>query len=222
MQTLSKAIIERISSAATGTNGASPNGRIIQRSAPISSSRDDPLPNPNDIFPAPLPQVTLPYELSLLDNLFINPMSSHNKASDYTNGNKARCQNKSATDTKNNISGSSTAAALSSTLTATPQGFPPSAFGGAGLPLNNIDPGLMGIQAYGMAAQMGQNAGVSAMNTNNKFQPSTDIVANQTMGIGAAPTDTGFDLLSFLMDEEGGLGTTWDALDVPADYSLWS
>lgn len=58
--------------------------RNMLRGAPISSSRDD--PHPSTDFLAPLPQVTLPYELSLLDNLFVNPMASHSKASDYTNG----------------------------------------------------------------------------------------------------------------------------------------
>lgn len=219
MQAASKAIIDRLSSSNPGANGNSPSGRIIPRSAPISSSRDDPLPN--DVFPAPLPQVTLPYELSLLDNLFINPMSSHNKASDYTNGNKARCQNKSTGDGKTNSTGTTSSSTLATTSIPTPQGFPPSAFGGQGISANNIDPGLMGIQAYGMAAQMGQNGTANPTSADAKFP--TAVNTNQTMGVGAGPTDTGFDLLSFLMDEEGGLGTgTWDSLDVPADYSLWS
>ena len=53
---------------------------------PVSSSRDEPLNN--DTFPAPLPAIALPYELSLLDNLFLNPMSTHIKASDYTDGSR--------------------------------------------------------------------------------------------------------------------------------------
>ena len=80
LQSLSKAIFEQLASETT----EQPSGRGILRSAPISSSRDDPLPTPKETFPAPLPAVSLPYELSLLDHLFINPMSSHAKASEYT------------------------------------------------------------------------------------------------------------------------------------------
>jgi hypothetical protein len=213
MQALSKAILEQLAQQGSGSKANSPSGRVNPRLAPISSSRDDPLPNPNETFPAPLPHVELPYELALLDNLFINPMSSHNKASDYTNGNKARCQSK-MTDTRSGISGVASRSALTSTLLGTPQGFPPSAFGG--VPVPDGDFGLMGIQAYGMAAQMGQNG---TANGQPKDGPS---IASQTMGDGAMSGEAGFDLLSFLMDEEGGLGPTWDALDVPADYSLWS
>jgi len=196
------------------------------------------LPNPNESFPAPLPAVTLPYELSLLDNLFINPMSSHKKASEYTNGNKNRCAQKNATELRHGV-----ASAGPATLTASPsghprereRGFPPSAFGGTGMTSNGAeaDPGLSGVQAYGMAAQVGAtpDGGSGAVygsladniKANMSAAGASGANANQTMGVGAGPADTGFDLLSFLMDEEGGLGTgTWDSLDVPADYSLWS
>lgn len=83
LRTLSQAIFKQLSDLDPPhtTVTSSPNRRSLLRSAPISSSREDPLPN---VFPAPLPPVALPYELSLLDNLFRNPMASHNKASDYT------------------------------------------------------------------------------------------------------------------------------------------
>ena len=155
MQALSKAIFEQLSS--TSSRGLS---------APVSSSRDDPHPT----FLTPLPQVALPYELSLLDNLFVNPMAQHNKASDYTQGNKGT-------------------PALP--VMGPPQGFPPVAFGGVGVPTT--------LQAYGMAAIPGSN--------------------NQPQ----QPEDGGFDMLNFLMDEDGLGGTgNWDALEVPPDFSLWS
>ncbi|WVW84848.1 hypothetical protein I302_106883 [Kwoniella bestiolae CBS 10118] len=94
MQALSQAIFEQLSKLdpppTMGSSTGSPGGRGILRGAPISSSREDPLPN--ETFPAPLPAVELPYELSLLDNLFRNPMASHNKASEYTSNQK--CRNK--------------------------------------------------------------------------------------------------------------------------------
>jgi hypothetical protein len=227
MQTLSKAILEQIHSKPV-SSASSPSGRIMgmSRAAPISSSRDDPLPNPNESFPAPLPAVTLPYELSLLDNLFVNPMSSHKKASEYTNGNKNRFAGKGAEGQQRSgegsvISGSTISAALANT----PQGFPPSAFGGTGVPPASGDQSMIGLQAYGLAAQVGAAASnsLALVNDGAKFVTGDPANANQTMGVGAAPADTGFDLLSFLMDEEGGLGTsTWDSLDVPADFSFWS
>ena len=241
MQALSKAILERLTASSPPPSSVnSPNGRSIgiPRSAPISSSRDDPLPNPNESFPAPLPAVTLPYELSLLDNLFINPMSSHKKASEYTNGNKSRCAQKSATEHRHGASSAGPAtlsASLSGHSWERERGFPPSAFGGTGTTSNGAeaDPSLSGVQAYGMAAQVGaaadggSGAAYPSLADNIKANMSAaganSGTANQTMGVGAGPADTGFDLLSFLMDEEGGLGTgTWDSLDVPADYSLWS
>lgn len=225
MQALSKAILERLSASAPASSATSPNGRSIgiPRSAPISSSRDDPLPNPNESFPAPLPAVTLPYELSLLDNLFINPMSSHKKASEYTNGNKSRCAQKTSTEHRSGEPNATPSArTLSAALGSGSQGFPPSAFGGTGTSKNGNDSGLSGVQAYGMAAQVAQENGSNTLADSIKANVNS-ASANQTMGLGAGPTDTGFDLLSFLMDEEGGLGTgTWDSLDVPADYSLWS
>jgi len=226
MQTLSKAILEQLSNSKPASSD-SPGGRAMgmSRAAPISSSRDDPLPNPNESFPAPLPAVTLPYELSLLDNLFVNPMSSHKKASEYTNGNKNRCAGKGADgQVRGGDGGAITGATIAAAL-ATPQGFPPSAFGGTGVTPASGDQSLMGLQAYGLAAQVG-GSGTNSLALSGdgaKLVTGNSANANQTMGVGAAPGDTGFDLLSFLMDEEGGLGTgTWDSLDVPADFSLWS
>lgn len=91
MRTLSQAILEQLaapSASRSATASAAATLRNLSRAAPVSSSRDDPLPNSD--YLAPLPSVTLPYELSLLDNLFVNPMATHQKASDYTNGAKTR------------------------------------------------------------------------------------------------------------------------------------
>lgn len=228
MQTLSKAILEQLSNSKPASNANSPSGRVMgmSRAAPISSSRDDPLPTPNESFPAPLPAVTLPYELSLLDNLFVNPMSSHKKASEYTNGNKNRCAGKNAEgQQRSGDGGAISGMTISAALANTPQGFPPSAFGGTGVTPASGDQSLMGLQAYGLAAQVGGTGtnSLALSGDGTKLVTGNPANANQTMGVGAAPGDTGFDLLSFLMDEEGGLGTgTWDSLDVPADYSLWS
>lgn len=94
MRTLSQAILEQLASPIASsapqseTASAAATLRNLSRTAPMSSSRDEPLPNSD--YLAPLPSVTLPYELSLLDNLFVNPMATHQKASDYTNGAKTR------------------------------------------------------------------------------------------------------------------------------------
>lgn len=88
MRTVSSSILEQLRQSAARappqTSGSHDYQRGSFRGARISSSRDD--PHPGTDFLAPLPQVTLPYELALLDNLFVNPMASHSKASDYTNG----------------------------------------------------------------------------------------------------------------------------------------
>lgn len=89
MRQLSQSILEQLGSPSSAPQAPTAASlRNLSRAAPISSSRDDPLPNSD--YLAPLPSVTLPYEVSLLDNLFINPMATHQKASDYTNGAKNR------------------------------------------------------------------------------------------------------------------------------------
>jgi len=50
----------------------------------------------------------------------------------------------------------------------------------------------------------------------------------QTPGGSAAPLpiaageEGGFDMFSFLMDDDAGLGNGWDSLEVPSDFSLWT
>lgn len=76
-----------------------------------------------------------------------------------------------------------------------------------------------GLGPYGMAAQVGGTGGsapaqsgtLESVGFQEAHQANTEVDAN------------GFDVFSFLMDDEGGLGTgNWDALEVPADFSLWS
>jgi hypothetical protein len=56
----------------------------------------------------------------------------------------------------------------------------------------------------------------------------THLYSQQTPGGSAAPLPTaggeegGFDMFSFLMDDEAGLGNNWDSLEVPSDFSLWT
>lgn len=216
----------------------SPGGRF---STAVSSARDDPLPN-DASFPAPLPPTTLPYELTLLDNLFLNPVSSHHKLSEYTNGAKNAKLKGNLNDT--NFAGPPVPQDV-------PASLPPAAFHSFG--------------PYGIAAQVASGAGASA-------QPSLASVAGAWLGTEAgataastvvpgAPSGNGdaiiaelqlngvvpaagntngttngngeaadmtanFDIFSFLMDEENGISnignTNWNALDVPADFPLWS
>ena len=220
MKAVFKAILDQIGDSEPSISRAYSNSsnspdRNILRSAPISSSRDDPLPN--EAYPAPLPAVTLPYELSLLDYLFLNPMAPHNKASDYTNGNKSR-----VSQIANEVRvGYNHASSTSSSFGAPPQGFPPGAFQSGYVGIHPVGSacGAHGPGAYGMAA-VGVPGGtvspqVGTMDTSGYPQPQ--------QGLGEADPN-GFDVFSFLMDEEGGLAGTgnWDALEVPADFSLWS
>ena len=182
MRNLSQAIMEQLSKRPVAPT--SPRMR-----PPVSSSRDDPLPN--ESFPTPLPAVTLPYELSLLDNLFFNPMAAHTKASDYTVGpNKSKRVKEIKAEP----------------FAAPPQGFPPTVF------QSYTNPSPLG--AYGVAAQVGST-------------PAGDVTGGLPLpsGDGATGVQDGFDIFSFLMDEEGGLGGSagaWETMEVPPDYSLWS
>ncbi|WWD18636.1 hypothetical protein CI109_103089 [Kwoniella shandongensis] len=270
MRNLSQAIFEQLSKLEPPetTNSTTTSPRNI-RGAPISSSREDPLPN--EAFPTPLPAVTLPYELSLLDNLFRNPMASHDKASEYTS-NKGPKARKGAVKEEHGIG-----------FTPAPQGFPPGVFhtpsgvssshahgfGGGSQAANNSafgDPNTL-LGTFGIVAQMGMGTSPSAngngngpiFNSDHTSSSVTDPTTTSTghgdehagpgggegmgsgvhsmlNGGGATPTaisnngasgegegmGMGFDIFSFLMDEEGGLGGGNYALDVPADFSLWS
>ncbi len=217
MKAVSKAILDQIGGSEPAISRSSSDRSISPRrngirGAPISSSRDDPLPNEG--FPAPLPAITLPYELSLLDNLFLNPMAPHHKASDYTNGNKNRvCQ--IANEVR---AGYNHANASESSYGAPPQGFPPGAFQGGYNKSLTGGGGSNGLGAYGMAAVGGAGGSTNAQSG------TTDTSGfAQTQQAHGEMDPNGFDVFSFLMDEEGGLGgNNWDALEVPADFSLWS
>lgn len=218
MRHASQAIIEQLSKMSPPRkelpSARSPGGRF--RSAAISSARDDPLPS-DASFPAPLPPTTLPYELTLLEHLFLNPLTSHIKASGYTNGAKAAALRQAA--------GGNPAPAAPSNTNKTPSSLPPSAFHSFG--------------PYGIAAQVsGGNPAPGAWQGNpapTATQPGAPITG--AVGpelalngiISSAESGTvdanSFDMFSFLMDEEGGLnsiGAGWNALDVPADFPLWS
>ncbi|WVR06484.1 hypothetical protein IAU60_003515 [Kwoniella sp. DSM 27419] len=269
MRSLCQAIFDQLTKLdappTAGSTATSP-GRGILRGAPISSSREDPLPN--EAFPAPLPAVALPYELSLLDNLFRNPMASHNKASEYTSNQK--CQKKKVNvDYGGNGNYSP----------APPRGYPPGAFHTAGnddarrrhdnghreghardedgererdrerererereyTAVPSGGPGL-----YHSASVLGSSAAspfslFQQGNPTSFDQPAQqqplpqvqasgggegegegggDRVLPMLNGAGAEGDPNGFDLFSFLMDEEG-LGGTYPT-DLPTDFTLWS
>ncbi|OWZ73938.1 hypothetical protein AYX14_00664 [Cryptococcus neoformans] len=231
LRTLSQAIFKQLSDLDPPhtTVSSSPNRRSLLRSAPISSSREDPLPN---VFPAPLPPVALPYELSLLDNLFRNPMASHNKASDYTS-NKLCGKRKAEAEGYNQ---------------STPLSMPSRAFHSAGeYPASQSssghgngtisDPSTM-MGTFGMAAHLNLHPGSNLPVFPPSSGPNLSTLANTAAAAAAgsfAPAgeasngamlnvdneQNGFDIFSFLMDDEGGLGMNGFSLDVPADFSLW-
>ncbi|WVQ96491.1 hypothetical protein IAU59_003596 [Kwoniella sp. CBS 9459] len=140
MRSLCQAIFDQLSKLdpppTAGSSSSSPT-RGILRGAPISSSREDPLPN--EAFPAPLPPVAMPYELSLLDNLFRNPMASHNKASEYTSNKKCHDKKKAAA-----AGGSGSGAGIG---------------GGAGAGSANVDYGGNGNYGSGSASSTGAPRG---------------------------------------------------------------
>jgi hypothetical protein len=150
----------------------------------------------------------------LLDNLFLNPMAPHNKASDYTNG----CKNRGkgiANDIRSNYAQTGS----SGSFGAPPQGFPPGAFH-----TSYPDSGQMsGLGPYGMAAQVGIPTTATAAIIGAALNPEFQIQQPANGGDSGATMEGGFDIFNFLMDEEGLGGTaTWDALEVPTDISLWS
>lgn len=263
MRNVSQAIIEQLSkmnpkvasNAPGSVPGAVGGARFGSLGTPVSSSRDDPLPS-DASFPAPLPPTTLPYELTLLDNLFLNPVSSHVKLSEYTNGAKTK-QNKA------NMLGSTEHAAPFSTPINPGQaginpasGLPPAAFqsfGPYGIAAQvsssaGNTPNLAGVASAWLGTEAGTAAstamvpggpsgngnaimaelqlnGVIGANGGAAGTPAANGLTGAD-GTGAVDPTANFDIFSFLMDEEGGLSnintTSWNALDVPADFPLWS
>ena len=99
--------------------------------------------------------------------------------------------------------------------------------------MSNSFGGLTGLHPYGIAAQVNQDTSFTLPDTTltDNFKPSnlgtgftTNGVPREDMGPPSMAADNNFDILNFLMDEESGLGgtNTWDATDIPADFSLWS
>ena len=225
MTKVSEAIFSQLSKLDPPTAPPASPGRMI-RGAPISSSRDDPLPN--EAFPAPLPPVTLPYELSLLDNLFLNPMAAHPKASTYTDSKNRPGFRLGPSDLGGTVSGAAASFGVK----------------GHSMGQNKNNNSNSGLGAYGMAAQVDHNLGLSlgpqfphlGGNANmhngggqNVYDPQLAHLGTGNMTGGAAPaaepTDLGMagDLFSFLMDEDGGFGSSnWDSLEIPADFSTIS
>lgn len=218
------------------SGSASSPGRQLMRGAPISSSRNDPLPN--EAFPTPLPAVPLPYELSLLDNLFVNPMMAHTKASDYTNGCKTRA-NQQHKSVANDVRFAYTNPGSSNSY-----GIPQSAQPGTGetsscppvpqaLGQLSTSGANNGLGPYGMAAQVrgssgtgtqtsdldqslamfgtltgGNGTGHNAASGGLEFGTIADGVNNSFIGEDTqGGTAAGnFDIFSFLMDEDGAWG----------------
>jgi hypothetical protein len=157
-------------------------------------------------------------------------MVSHNKASDYTCGTKNRLNAAQAAQSHRQA-GYSNPTQFNNSISSAPQSLPPRAFqlpqqsqssygniNGRPLPQTST-----GIGAYGMAAVgLGQSQ-------HQQSDPSS-LYNQQTPGGSAAPSFTtggggeegGFDMFSFLMDDEAGLGNNWDSLEVPSDFSLWT
>jgi hypothetical protein len=260
MRSVSQAIFEQLNKMSPprgNVTARSPGGRF---GAAISSARDDPLPTDTS-FPAPLPPTTLPYELTLLDNLFLNPVSSHHKLSDYTNGAKhaklkdtvgigafARPQPPLipaalppaafhsfgpygiAAQVASGAAGSSTQMSLASVAGAwlgTEAGTAAASTVVTGAPSGNGDI-MAELQLNGVAGGAGGAGGSNlAANTNgNNAAANGNGTADGAVDPNAAAATANFDIFSFLMDEEGGLSqignTNWNALDVPADFPLWS
>lgn len=242
MTKLSQAIFTQLSSLSPRPPSAptSPGGRTFGLNAPISSSRDD--PRPNETFPAPLPPVILPYELNLLDNLFLNPMAVHAKASEYTDG--------------KNRPGFNLPSGAGASVQATVSGSA-AAFGNSNQEANGKAPSAP-LEVYGLSgpadgsgsngqtqrkdvgemydpalASMGpENPLGRGMNGNAEHSHAHDFSLGNAEIANGGPGDGlmgnggggGMDLFSFLMDDDSGFGAggNWENLEIPADFSTIS
>jgi hypothetical protein len=103
-----------------------------------------------------------------------------------------------------------------------------------------------GLGAYGVAAQVANHAQAHGqIDPNNLFALQTpgggsislpgqgsssaggdgtgNASGSGTNGNGNTNGEEGqFDVFSFLMDDDAGLGNGWDSLEVPSDFSLWT
>ncbi|ODN93409.1 fungal specific transcription factor [Cryptococcus wingfieldii CBS 7118] len=247
MRTLSQAIFKQLGEfnppPVSNTSG-SPAQRTNFRSVPISSSREDPLPN--EVFPAPLPPVTMPYEMSLLDNLFRNPMASHNKASDYTSNKQCGKRAHVGVDGYSHAPGGMPPRAFHSAENGHHAPYTPTSTNGVSSSIGDPNT-LMGT--FGMAAHINMSpvatspvfpasdgpslntlantaaaaaASAGSQSTDERISAIIHGRPNNGTGNGTAfgENDGAFDVFSFLMDEEGGLGSNGYS-EVPADFSLW-
>lgn len=174
-------------------------------------------------------------------------MVRHNKASDYTCGSKNRQNQKRSNDGgpvyTNPIQ-------FNTLVSPNPQSLPPNAFhtsvtASLGQGINNTfnhsgqGAGDFGLGAYGVAAQV---ANANQSHRHGQIDPN-NLYALQTPGgssitplpdAGGAGAAAGngngggggeegqFDVFSFLMEDDAGLGNGWDTLEVPSDFSLWT
>lgn len=73
---------------------------------------------------------------------------------------------------------------------------------------------------------------MAAVGTTQQLDPNNLFTMQNPGGAATATPNTGggivneegapFDVFSFLMDDEAGLGNGWDSLEVPSDFSLWT
>ena len=140
-------------------------------------------------FPSPLPKMELPTEISLLDNLFLNPMIPHPKASDST--------------------------AVGNSFLHTPRDSVSPPRGESPHPSypyanNGDDPMLRGGSRSGAGAGVGGGGDDGGMATPRSIlagSPATHMMhGNGGMGGETDLAASGFDFLSFLAADDGGQG----------------
>ncbi|WVN90538.1 uncharacterized protein L203_105775 [Cryptococcus depauperatus CBS 7841] len=251
MRLVSQAIFKQLAdlSRPTSQSTSSSDGRpTLLRGAPISSLREDPLPN--EAFPAPLPAVTLPYEFSLLDNLFRNPVVSHKKASDYTSNKRYDKQPQKQGDFQE---GANVGVKGYNNPKLASENFPPGAFhtnnnSSLETPKESLaeEPNSL-FRTYGMASRFGlspdtapwpmfplpttshPNPGLTALANTAASVSSTYIsqtqngekgMVNGSLFINGEGEYASLDIFNFLLNDDGGVNEGY--VDIPADFSLWS
>lgn len=192
------------------------------RGARLSSARKDRIPGVG--FSAIQPPAKHPYELSLLDKLFSNPLAYPHKASNYTNGKK---NDMALPGRPLSVSGAPGNSFMTEHTGSTP---------GASHPGHNV------FEPYGMVAVgWGYNAGTSTSASGFDYltENSNDGTAvsirsghpNETIIPNAggdeetemSQSDPDVDIFNFLNKGQGDGGAeSWDGLDIPTDFSLWN
>jgi hypothetical protein len=153
-------------------------------------------------FPSPLPKMDLPSEISLLDNLFLNPMIPHPKASDSTTVGNGFLHTPRVSVSPPPVSGSSRGPGDVPYSCPGMGDLGNSGQGQAGDNGNMMNGGdgqpprivLAGSPANHMIMGGGNNGGGGGMHHPGLSQAETDLAAS------------GFDFLSFLAADDGGQG----------------